>query len=185
MTTFTKISILSFILIIAIGFAKFEQSKIDHYFMSSDSQVLKTLPENQNYKKFDTNEELNLKEIATTSNGLLVHFWGTWCAPCEHELPAFLDFSRKLAPYNIKVILMAVNDEELKIKKFMKRFGELPPNVILINDAKSIAMPAFGVVKVPETFLFNSKLKNLTKFVGPQDWALSSFTNRVIGLLSL
>lgn len=163
----------------------FEKNQVDSYFQTSETTVLKSLPEGQVYSRFGTGEIIDLASVAKDSNGVLIHFWGTWCAPCEHELPAFLEFSKSLSQFNIKVVLLAVNDEEVKIKKFMKRFGELPENIILVQDTKNLAMPAFGVVKVPETFLFNNKQKNLTKFVGPQDWKLKSFYERVINLLAL
>ena len=62
----------------------------------------------------------------------MVHFWATWCAPCEAELPEFIDLAKKFE--KITFFLIAVNDEEKKIHKFFKRFGELPPNVRLAHD---------------------------------------------------
>lgn len=185
MTTLSKISILALILATALLYSVYEKRQMDRYFDIAEAPVLKSLPVNQSYEVFESKSPIDFEQILKSSNGLLVHFWGTWCAPCEYELPEFLEFSKSLEPYNVKVVLLAVNDEELKIKKFMKRFKDLPSNVILVHDHKNISMSSFGVVKVPETFLFNKDLKNLTKFVGPQNWKLQSYVDRVINLLSL
>jgi len=181
----SKFTIISLILAIAIGYSIYEKKKMDSYFDESAAPVLKELPSIAGLTEFTSGEATTLEKILDGSSGLLVHFWGTWCAPCEFELPEFLEFSKKLGDLNIKVVLLAVNDDDIKIKKFMKRFGDLSPNIVLIHDKTNQAMTKFGVVKVPETFLFNTKKMNLTKFVGPQDWKLDSYITRVMNYLAL
>ena len=97
------------------------------------------------------------------------HFWGTWCGPCEAEFPEFLEFSRKLQNKEIAFVALAVNDKDQDIKKFMKRFKDIPQNFIVIHDQKRIS-DLLGTFKLPETFLINNEKQFLDKYIGPQNW---------------
>ncbi|MGZ3809766.1 MAG: TlpA family protein disulfide reductase, partial [Bacteriovorax sp.] len=71
-----------------------------------------------------------------------------------------------------------VNDDEVKIKKFMGRFS-LPKNVLVVMDRENKVMDLFGTLKVPESFLFDSTGKHINKFIGPQEWAQESYKTRL------
>ena len=163
----------------------FEKSKLDKYFSKAEAPILNELPKSEFLKEFRSKEVFNFPDEAKKTSGILVHFWGTWCAPCEYELPHFLKFSSKLAQKNIRVVLLAVKDDDVKIKKFLKRFGDLPKNISIVHDVKGETMPMFGVVKVPETFVFSPAGKTLTKLVGPQDWEKEYYLTRVFSMLGL
>ncbi len=185
MSTINKFTIIFLLISASVGYSLYHKRKLDTYFDASITPILKELPESANLTYFSTGKPLDLKELTKSSNGLLVHFWGTWCAPCEYELPEFLKFSSELEKHDIKVILLAVNDKDTKIKKFMKRFGKLSKNIILVHDKAGLSMKEYGVVKVPETFLFNKSGRNVNKFVGPQDWGLPSYIKRIVSYLGL
>ena len=61
----------------------------------------------------------------------------------------------------------------------------MPENVKVVHDQEGKSMPIFGTVKVPETYLFDPKGKNLNKFVGPQDWGHPNYLSRIKLLLGL
>ena len=71
--------------------------------------------------------------------------------------------------------LVAVNDNKKDLKKFLKRFKSLPTNIKILLDNSGTLMSSFGVVKVPETFIFDNKGRSLKKFSGPQDWSYSYY----------
>lgn len=185
MSIANKLTIICLIIAASLGYSLYHKKSLDGYFKESQAPILSRIPAELQLKDFNSKADLNLTEVAKNSNGLLVHFWGTWCAPCEYELPEFLEYSKKLAAKNIKVVLLAVNDDDIKIKKYMKRFKDLPENIILIHDKNGLSMKKFGVVKVPETFVFDKAGKNVVKFVGPQDWKMNSYYTRVVNYLSL
>ncbi len=174
---------LFFILIIisiTVLYAFYERKK---YYRHSDdttsSQLaLKSLP-SLNLIEINSGKNINTIDYLNGAKGLYVHIWGSWCAPCEKEMPEFLAYSKVLADKGIKVLLVAVNDEEIKVKKFMARFGSLPTNVLLVIDKENKVMDSFGTLKVPETFLFNSTAQHVNKFVGPQEWAQESYITRL------
>ena len=142
--------------------------------------ILKKFPDfNAKVVGFDTKIDQD-DFVNADAELVMVHFWGTWCAPCEVELPAYVEFIKKFDPSKLKVLIMAVNDEEKKIKKFMKRLGELPSNIIMGIDNSNKMMADFGTVKVPETYLFSRAGKNLYKYIGPQEWLARGQYDRII-----
>ncbi len=160
-------------------YAFYEKSKIDKMHENS-GEILQTLPEFTMYD-LETNKPLSSEHILLNSEkGAIVHFWGTWCAPCEAELPSFIDFSKKFKGMGLNFYLVAVNDDKKKVKKFMKRFKKLPDHIKVTLDPEGVTLPLFGTVKVPETYLFNKEGKHLTKFIGPQDWSHPDYFKRVL-----
>ncbi|ATH09282.1 hypothetical protein BIY24_15420 [Halobacteriovorax marinus] len=182
MSISSKVLIITLVLGATLAYSLFEKKQFTEMLnVAEDEPVLKQLPEFK-LTNFYTKEELT-KESFSSTNGFFVHFWGTWCAPCEAEFPEFLKFAEKFENDNVQFLLLSVNDDDLKIKKFLKRFGDLPKNVIISHDKSGKSMNLFGTVKVPETYLFDKNFKNIKKFVGPQSWEMEAFAPRVKRLI--
>jgi cytochrome c biogenesis protein CcmG/thiol:disulfide interchange protein DsbE len=173
------------ILSITALYAFYERKK--YYGVSGDTAssqlALKSLP-SLNLIEIDTGKSINTRDYLHGAKGLYVHIWGSWCAPCEKEMPEFLTYARSLNDKGVKVLLVAVNDEEMKVKKFMARYGALPSNVSLVIDKENKVMDSFGTLKVPETFLFSASATHINKFVGPQEWLQESYLSRMDSWLS-
>jgi len=178
-----KISIVALIMAATLGYSMIKKREIDRLTNSENSLILKALP------RFEV-PALNGGFVSPStlfkdgSKAALIHFWGTWCGPCEVELPEFIEFVRRNKGKGLKVLLLAVQDDDKAIKKFLKRFGKLPENMIVAHDKEGSSMLTFGTVKVPETYLFAANGKNLNKFVGPQTWSLQAIQNRLDFYLS-
>ena len=175
---FTKLALIFFVLMLTFGYAVYEKNK---YYRSNESAALElTLKKLPDFNVFDVASGSTLKsyDFLKGSSGLFVHVWGTWCAPCEKEMPEFLKYARSIEARGVKFLLVAVNDEEMKIKKFMARYS-LPKNVLVVMDKESKVMDLFGTLKVPETFLFDSTGKHINKFIGPQGWQEESYKTRL------
>jgi thiol-disulfide isomerase/thioredoxin len=172
------------IIIATISYAIWEKQKyFSHEEDSSSLLVLKELPSFTVYSLDSQKITVNLNTLSNTS-GMFVHLWGTWCGPCEHEMPAFLIFADKVKSKGIKFYLIAVGDEVANVKKFLKKFPVVPENVVIAIDLDNTIMDLFGTLKVPETFLFNSSGKHVNKFVGPQEWSQESYISRLDFLLN-
>jgi cytochrome c biogenesis protein CcmG/thiol:disulfide interchange protein DsbE len=118
---------------------------------------------------------------------LVVHYWGTWCAPCEAELPELLKFidTFKDKP-GVKFLLVAVNDDLMKVQKHLKT--KLIPKdtpIVWLMDNNNVHKEIFGTIRVPETFVFSSDKMTLKKYVGPQEWNKTMFFQTFDELLQI
>lgn len=181
---FSKLLLIFSILLLTYLYAQYERKK---YYSNNDNSVsesfLKVLP-NFATVEVATNTALNSREFLKSSSGVFVHIWGTWCAPCEKEMPDFLKYAEDVKEKGVKFLLIAVDDEDVKVRKFMARFV-IPKNVTIVLDKKNIVMDLFGSLKVPETYLFDGSGKHINKFIGPQDWMQESYKTRLDSWLNI
>lgn len=117
------------------------------------------------------------KFLSTSRPGIIfVHFWATWCGPCEAELPDLVQFAEsKIDNINVTFLIIAVNDELPKIKKRVKQLSFKNTRVFWLIDNSMVHRDRFGVTKIPETFVFSSSGQFKKKLVGPQEWTSSVF----------
>lgn len=175
---FTKLIIIFTALLLTYLYAQYERNKYyNNDSLAQNVLLLKKLP-NFNTVQFETGLTINSESYLQNSSGLFVHIWGSWCGPCEKEMPPFLAYAESLNTRGVKFLLVAVNDEELKVKKFMSRY-KVPTNVAVVIDNQNAVMDLFGTLKVPETFLFDRSGRHINKFVGPQEWLQESYKTRL------
>ena len=178
-----KFFIFTVILVATVSYGLYERGKYESLKSISNDPILKAMPEFQ-VSLLDQDVMLTGAQwLEQSPTGGFVHFWGTWCAPCEAEFPAFLSFAEKFVDQNVRFLLIAVNDQRKDVLKFLKRFPNMSSNVTVVIDENNSVMPNFGTVKVPETYLFAPNGKNLNKYVGPQEWQQNSYVVRAKALL--
>jgi cytochrome c biogenesis protein CcmG/thiol:disulfide interchange protein DsbE len=176
---FQKILLIAALLGVTFLYGQYEKKKFyGDTSGEANAPVLKVLPDFK-VVSVETQSEIKSKEFIAGSSGAFVHIWGTWCAPCEKEMPEFLSYAEKVQSKGVKFLLIAVNDEEAKINKFLSRFPAIPKNVTFAIDKTNTVMDSLGTLKVPETFLFSSTGKHINKFIGPQDWMAESYQTRL------
>ena len=181
---FSKLILIFTVLLLTYLYAQYERRKYYSYNDNSSNElVLKQLPL-FNGVELDSGKMINSNEFIRGSSGIFVHIWGSWCAPCEKEMPDFFKYAQSVEDKGIKFLLVAVNDEEIKVKKFMSRFV-IPKNVTIVIDRDNKVMVLFGTLKVPETFLFDKTGKHINKFIGPQEWLQESYKTRLDFWLNL
>ena len=175
---FTKLALIALAAMLTFAYALYEKNK--YYGVADTSSQELTLKKLPDFKTVDVanGNAVQSYDYLKGTRGLFVHIWGTWCAPCEKEMPEFLKYAQSVEGRGVKFLLVAVNDEEMKIKKFMSRFT-LPKNVLVVIDRENKVMDSFGTLKVPETFLFDSTGKHINKFIGPQEWQQESYQTRL------
>ena len=101
---------------------------------------------------------------------VIFSFWATWCEPCVEEFPSFL---KLLDAFPEKVILVAISHdyESSDVKQFVEAFDGYRSNLWLSLDAKKEMSGLFGVDRLPEGYVFDTKGKLVKKIIGIQDWA--------------
>jgi cytochrome c biogenesis protein CcmG, thiol:disulfide interchange protein DsbE len=179
-----NLCILVTIISLTLLYSFYQKQHLSYLETPTKEYILERLPSFNAVDVFK-NEKISTELLQSKKYpGLVVHFWGTWCAPCEAELPTFIAFAAKLKHKGVKFILLAVNDKVAKIKKFFTKHKiTIPNNVMIALDNSTKSMPIFGTAKVPETYLFDSNLNLVKKYTGPQEWIKPSYMNEFVSHL--
>lgn len=109
----------------------------------------------------------------------LVHFWATWCLPCQEELPHFLKFAKEQKNKGVDSLLITVetpSDKE-KVMQFLKPYGVTEP--VYFAPSGGIYDSLNNAYSVPRTYLVNSKSEVLKKYLGAQEWQNDVFQELV------
>ncbi|MGH9783940.1 MAG: TlpA disulfide reductase family protein [Terriglobia bacterium] len=88
---------------------------------------------------------------------LLVNFWATWCAPCEIEIPWFIDFQKKYQDDGLEVIGISLDEEgPEKVKKYV---AEHKVNYKIVMGDEKTAEAFGGVIGLPTSFIVDREGK--------------------------
>lgn len=186
---FIRVAAILSVIAITVVYTFWQKKSLESQLVSSSKSesVLKKLPS----ATFETLEGAPFALDDLYNDGslklLVVHYWGTWCAPCEAELPELLKFidTFKDKP-GVKFLLVAVNDDLMKIKKHLKE-QQIPKDapIIWLLDNNGVHKETFGTIRVPETYVFSSDKMTLKKYVGPQEWNKTMFFQTFDELLQI
>lgn len=154
---------------------------------SKSESVLAKMP-SASFETLDgTTYDLDSVFLSERIGLLIIHYWGTWCGPCEAELPDLLRFIKQFeGKSDVKFLLVAANDEVMKIKKHLATLEvKTTANVVWLIDNKNVHRELFGTIRVPETYVFSSSKATLRKFVGPQEWTKPVYSQTFDELLQI
>ena len=93
---------------------------------------------------------------------LILNVWGSWCGPCEQEMPYFVEFNDQ-AKGKVKLLGIAVEEAKAQDSKdFITANGITWPN---LYDAKGVTRSTFGM-GVPVTWFIDEQGTVVYKHVG-------------------
>lgn len=172
--------ILAIILILAatVYYSLYQRDSLQSQIVSdkASTSVLAALPDTQ-FESLD-GKPFVLNEFYKTESPqlVIVHYWGTWCGPCEAELPDLMKFIKRFEKQSgVKFLLVAVDDDLIKVKKHVAGLPPLGDSVYWLLDNKKVHREMFGTTRVPETYVFSSDKRMLRKYLGPQEWNKAMF----------
>lgn len=99
---------------------------------------------------------------------VLLAFWGTWCLPCQHELPTI---QKIYAQHRDKdMVVLAVDDEsKATISKFLSANHY---DFTALIDPRRTLFERFAVHYIPTVFVINDKgviIRKIVGWRGPQE----------------
>ncbi|MBO8176654.1 thiol-disulfide oxidoreductase ResA [Aeribacillus pallidus] len=95
--------------------------------------------------------------------GVFLNFWGTWCKPCEKEMPYMNNQYKKYKDLGVEILAINVGESAFTINKFVEKHQlEFP---ILVDKDKKV-LDRYGVIPLPTTFLIDKNGKVVEVITG-------------------
>lgn len=94
---------------------------------------------------------------------VLLTFWATWCAPCQIEMPHFIDWQRRYESQGLQIVGISMDDDAAPVVSLTRKRGVNYP--IVMGDEKLGTLYG-GILGLPVTFLVDRKGVVVARFKG-------------------
>lgn len=84
--------------------------------------------------------------------GVFLNFWGTWCKPCEREMPYMDNQYKQFKDKGVQVLAVNVGESDLAVTKFIDKHNLSFPVVI---DKDGQVQTAYKIGPLPATYMID------------------------------
>ena len=106
--------------------------------------------------------------LGTKGDVVVLHFWGTWCAPCREEFPEFAKYATSdKVPRGVDIFAISCEDKPDAIPKFLSR---IPKSPIIYVDLEGLS-DHLQVTGYPTTILLDKAGRVAWRSMGKADWS--------------
>ncbi|MBP2240725.1 peroxiredoxin [Cytobacillus eiseniae] len=88
--------------------------------------------------------------------GVFLNFWGTYCKPCEREMPYMDNQYKQFKDNGVQTLAVNVGESELAVSKFTERHNLSFP-ILLDKDGQ--VQTAYKIGALPATYLIDKEGK--------------------------
>ncbi|WP_273129111.1 thiol-disulfide oxidoreductase ResA [Bacillus weihaiensis] len=148
-------SIILILLISALGYTLYS-----NFFISKERVRAGSEAPNFLLKDLEGNEH-QLSDYK--GKGVFLNFWGTWCEPCEREMPYMNNQYQMYKDQGVEVLAVNIAESDLAVSTFVNKYDLSFPVVL---DKQSQVFKAYGVGKLPATYLIDSDGKVVDVITG-------------------
>lgn len=130
----------------------------------ADKEKVSVGKEAPNFAVTDMNgKELTLENMR--GKGVFLNFWGTWCEPCEKEMPYMNELYDTYKKKGVEIVALNADETEIAVKNFAGQYGLNFP--IAIDKGQEI-LNTYGVSPLPTSFLIDKDGNVIKKITGTQ-----------------
>jgi cytochrome c-type biogenesis protein len=103
---------------------------------------------------------------------VLVNMWGTWCEPCQGEIPTLIKMQQDYSSKGFTILGVATNDDLDRVIPFVhtRKFDvggqELTMNYPIVMGSDDISTAFGGLLGMPTSFLINRNGDIVKKYIG-------------------
>ncbi|MEK4228913.1 thiol-disulfide oxidoreductase ResA [Solibacillus sp. FSL H8-0538] len=158
------------VLILAIAYTVFTTA------MKDEVEILKIGAEAPDFALVDLNG--NTHRLSDyEGQGVFLNFWGTWCEPCEKEMPAMNRQYASFKDQGVQVLAVNFAQSDFEVQKYVANMGLNFP--VAIDKTKSV-FTAYNINPLPTTILINPEGKVEKIITGEMSEAqISSFMESI------
>jgi cytochrome c biogenesis protein CcmG/thiol:disulfide interchange protein DsbE len=109
---------------------------------------------------------------------VLLNFWATWCAPCQLELPRFVEWQQRYGPEGLEVIAVSMDDDAGPVRALIEK---LKPGFPVVMGDERLGLEYGGILGLPVTYLIGRDGRVAARIAGESD--LNDMKSKVVKLL--
>ncbi|MFD1774846.1 thiol-disulfide oxidoreductase ResA [Paenibacillus rhizophilus] len=84
--------------------------------------------------------------------GVFLNFWGTWCKPCEQEMPYMESQYKRYKNLGVEILAVNIAESDIAIESFVERHGLTFP---VLKDKDQAVTEAYDIIPIPTSFLID------------------------------
>ena len=100
---------------------------------------------------------------------VLLHFWTTWCEPCQPEMLSMVGLHQTYQDAGLEVVAVASDVQGVEVVQPFVDRRQL--HFITLLDTMGQVTRLYGVTSLPTTYLLDREGRVVTVKVGGYDWA--------------
>lgn len=135
--------------------------------LSKDNTVYKVgdqAPDFELQQISDSNELETIRLSDLEGKGVMLNFWGTFCGPCEAEMPYMESLYPEYKDKGIEILAVSLDTTELVVDRFVDKHELTFP---IPYDNKGEVSDLYSVGPIPSTFFINPEGEIVEKVEGP------------------
>ena len=82
--------------------------------------------------------------------GVFLNFWGTWCKPCEREMPYMNNQYKVYKDQGVEILAVNVGAPDFSINKFVQKHDLVFP---ILKDSNKDVLTLYNIKPLPTTML--------------------------------
>ena len=137
-------SVILLVIVIAIGYTFYMSFFVDKAAVRVGDQAVNFALTDLEGNRIELNDY--------KGKGVMLNFWGTFCPPCEKEMPIMEKLYQEYKDQGVEIIAINVDEAEAVVKPFVARYELSFPVVI---DKRMRVSDAYGINPLPATFMVN------------------------------
>jgi peroxiredoxin len=99
---------------------------------------------------------------------IFINFWATWCGPCRHEIPDFIEFYKENKNNGAVILGVSVDKSAKKVRDFAEEYGINYPIAMATNEMIGDYKPGKFI---PTTIIIDTNGMIKEKKIGVMDKA--------------
>jgi peroxiredoxin len=156
MTGRTKIGVfISIVLIAALGYGYLADTNPDNMVGQENDKSKKD--EEKYYKAPDfTLKNIDGKDISLSDykgKVVFINFWATWCGPCRHEVPAFIELQEEFGKDKLVILGISLDQGDLSVVEDF--VDEFKINYEVLYGTQQVVAAYGGIQSIPTTFVID------------------------------
>jgi thiol-disulfide isomerase/thioredoxin len=117
---------------------------------------------------------------STRGHWVMLHFWASWCGPCQKEMPSVQRLADIMGD-KLDIVMVNTAEDEETIFTFL---ASINVELNSLNDSDGQVTEAWKPRGLPTSFLINPKGEVKYQAIGGRDWdkpEYIEFLNQLIG----